>query len=143
MSVWKYKDPDTGEVKKVGYASALTQGMQMELLWENASPASVFAPQTISLDLSQYDAVFCVFNVSKDWGQAVSTGGSQLIEVGKNAYCFGSYKDMFYSRSCETAQTGIKFNGAYYWQYGYAGNAVSNIDSLFVPLRIYGVKGVS
>ena len=35
----------------------LPDGLQMDLLWKNASPTSGFALQTISLDLSKYKAV--------------------------------------------------------------------------------------
>ena len=43
-------------------------GIKMELLWENISPTSEFATQTLSLDLSQYKQflVFSKDNTSSD-----------------------------------------------------------------------------
>ena len=40
----------------------------MTLLWENASPASAFNAQTVSLDLSEYDYLCITFNVYPNMG---------------------------------------------------------------------------
>lgn len=111
-------------------------------LWENASPSSQFAPQTISLDLSGYNLIvieykrgynlertlFCIHNAI---GNGVATDpqtntDSQLLLT---------------SRLLTASTTGITFNAA---NRQYAGETKrTDNNGYLIPVRIYGIKGVS
>ena len=43
-----------------------TENLEPVLLWENSNPTAEFAPQTISLDLTDYAGVLVEFNSAND-----------------------------------------------------------------------------
>ena len=117
--------------KNLGLTGAETK----TLLWTNASPTSEFAAQTISLNLSGYDAVEIQFTgvltkclVGRD-AQAIYLGATETT----------SYS-ILRSRIYAVTANGITFNNAVYK----ASNAnTSNIaNNMLIPIKIYGVKGV-
>lgn len=110
--------------------------LRMELLWENASPASEFVAQTVQLDLSKYQFVEIYFyyhvNIQRTF--------HAVIEVGKNAIMSASMARNYYKFITVTVD-GVKFEASK--EYGsYGGESYDN-NSIFVPYKIYGVKGVS
>lgn len=123
-------------------------GLQMVLLWENASPTSAFAAQTVSLDLSGYEAVFIVATAKFTPGDGVATTGEagwlgfvgkvlilQTIEVSSDA----TYRTQLYLRTATVNSDGIVFGDAVQGTTG----TFSATDSKVIPLRIYGMKGVT
>ena len=155
MAVEKYRDPATGEwvetrapVSKgapkfhasqhaVDGTDPLTPemigAMSMELLWENASPATAFEAQTISIDFSGYSlfVVVCKGSVNYQYETAY------LGHVGKQAYASMIWGDSgtYYGRSFICSETGMTIND------GYSNKAV--LKSCLIPYRIYGIKGVT
>ena len=106
-------------------------GVEMELLWENASPTSSFAAQTISLDLSVYDLVMLEFTASTTW----YIRQVFISNIGGNFYyrvVDGAGK--VYNRTCVINRNGIQF------EVGQEGTSRNN--DLCLPTKIYGVKGV-
>ena len=103
-----------------------------KLLWTNPSPTVAFVAQTISLDLSSYDAIEIVatmyMNNSIAYRETFSgkVGGALVL----SATTYGATSDI--TRLCETSNTQIMFNA------GYLG-ATQN-DQAVIPYQIYGIK---
>ena len=96
------------------------------LLWENASPTSSFAAQTIALDLLKYSVVVLEFALANnDYQDNVAM--VLQCPVGKTVV---AYKAGVSARRVYTKNSGIEFAAA----------TSSNAHN--IPLRIYGVKGV-
>lgn len=105
-----------------------------ELLWTNASPQSQFGAQTISLDLSNYDAVLVVVTNTTLSG-APST--SYIVKEGTRSNMFGialAGTDDIYKRAVTISQSGVAFES------GYAAKSQNN--GALIPYQIYGIKGV-
>lgn len=113
------------------------------LLWENASPTSAFAEQTIALDLSKYDLVMVQFlRVNSTTAMRVN---SAIIGVGDS----GCLIDLMTSasavptvmmRTFEMSDSGITFGGALTQLTNKTERTVS--PTYCIPIRIYGIKGV-
>ena len=105
------------------------------LLWTNPNPTSSFSAQTISLDLSGYDAVKIVHNSAGDKCDEVRVGQScrlSNISYGGSAnYMTGMF------RICNVTASGIKFNDGCYVM-AVASYLLNN--SLCIPQKIYGIK---
>lgn len=117
-------------------------GIQIKKLWENASPTSSFAAQTVSLDLSGYDRVAITYIAST----LLSDSYSIDADVGKvtqmTALTSASNASVVYvSRVATVTKTGINFD----YGYGksiYSTTAASPGNSNVIPIAIYGIKGV-
>lgn len=119
-------------------------GIRKELIWQNASPTSSFASQTVGLDLSDADEV----EIEYRWSYAKATTQRERVKVGEstafkmqgNISSSDSYVRL-YQRLATTAVTGISFEDAYSKQTNKTESlGVSN--SYCVPTRIYKIKGV-
>lgn len=114
-------------------------GLKTKLLWENASPESTFAAQTISLDLSCYKTIKIVhsygeFNVSVGSFSAPMYYSAERLEANATP--------VFYSRGFTVNSGGVVCTDGFY-TYPIA-NAVSSVsNSVLIPLCVYGIKGVS
>lgn len=114
-------------------------------VWENASPNSNFAAQTLSIDLSGYSFVKIVTQ------QNLSSGSSHLttvhdIPVGKTSHMamvgsVNSQGQLTISRDATVSKSGISFETAYYKTTSSTAAGTAVTDSL-IPLVIYAVKGV-
>ena len=107
------------------------------LLWTNPNPTSAFAAQTISLDLSKYDAVEVV---------ARQYTGDQVVfsskaEVGKSGklFCYG-YHDAreLDARKYEVSTTGVSFQIGYSTMISDSSGTATGGNC--VPYKIYGIK---
>ena len=103
-----------------------------ELLWTNPSPSSNFANQTISIDLSGYDAV--LISVKHATGQSADTSYDNYhcvcyTPVGTTG-AYLSAPTQSNSRSYNVTTTGVQFVTA------------SNV-SASIPCKIWGLKGVT
>lgn len=109
-------------------------GVTMTLLWTNPDPTSSFAAQTVSVDLSGYDAI-----------EIVGTGGVQtprlfinkMLVDGNNWAMFSvsGASSYYYNRHVDVLTTGLTFSTGY--RNGTAGTGYC------IPLKIYGIKGIS
>ena len=111
-----------------------TSGLQMDLLWTNASPTSAFASQTISLDLNNYKSVLILTKEHP----VVNNISTHLIPINNKAYILHSDSNTFQYRRIETITTSyISFTSGYICN-GY-GNATED-DNRAYPIEIYGIK---
>lgn len=107
-------------------------GVQMELLWENASPSSDFAAQTVALDLDGFDMVKVVAYHQKTAHRVCSevsavageSGVLRTFPSGTNTY-----------RYFEVSLSGVNFEDT-------RQTSTSANNEYIIPARIYGIKGV-
>lgn len=97
-------------------------GVQIEKLWENASPTSAFGNQTITLDLSSYNLVLILFKLDRN-GRVATPAITPIGHPGLSAY--GTNVRYFLVHTND-----IKFDD------------VTPNSSTMIPFKIYGVKGV-
>ena len=114
------------------------------LLWTNASPTSAFAAQTISLDLSGYDAV------EIEYYGSITVAASYIIKgkIGEPFFLFGYLNPQstsahinLLSRSVSTATSGITFEGGFSKRTSDS-TVYSNNNNYCIPYKIYGIKVV-
>lgn len=102
------------------------------LLWENESPTSNFAAQTIALDLSSYDTVY-VEAVRATDAQVISS--AITVDVGGlPGFLIGHTEEFAVTRRRVTATTtGVKFLGFY------SANTTNGTTN-DIPYRIWGIR---
>ena len=106
-------------------------GLQMELLWENASHDSEFVPQTIEVDFTGYSHIIVLLKMSITATQHIST----FTRVGYNFLLNCEYLEGGTSkRQGIFADNGITFSE------GKFNNGTNN--KYAIPREIYGVRGV-
>jgi hypothetical protein len=134
-----------GETEWKFYADAVG-ALQMDLLWENASPASEFASQTITFetDFSEYDLI----RVTSNYGSTESAQGSNGIcdiLVGKFGY-LSAVQVYDSGHILQTRKVIVNNNGTISigGNYHYRGdtNAWSVVNGRNIPYKIYGIKGI-
>ena len=105
----------------------------IDLLWENASPTSSFAAQTIAIDLSNYNYVLIHFR-SFNQGDNTQYECNQIILNGTTGGLFASGVTTSNNgtRRVTVTNTGVEFMSGY-WN----GNANNDYE---VPFYIYGIK---
>ncbi len=139
-------NPITGTMK---------MGITSTKVWENASPTSSFAAQTIALDLTEFDAVIIKWETSSNSTYPVfqTVNPTDLIPVGGKKSCIAVMGSNFSTtsnaknlclRSVSVDTSGVKFydgneNDVYN---GGTAKFGANRNYLMVPLAIYGIKGV-
>lgn len=113
------------------------------LLWENASPTSNFAAQTIQFDYTRFTHLLVIVKNRTDQGACVSvicrvTDGG--VSFSKNTLMTSETKAYFQFRVGYIVGNGIQFENALECDTsapkGYTSNAV------LIPLAVYGIKGV-
>lgn len=116
---------------------------QMKLLWENASPTSAFPQQSVPLDLSEYELVYINFLTHCSSGSYRWHHVSTISAIGNYHKVIGyseTGSDMGF-RGFLTSENDIYFYPSYYAS-TYSANTLSSSNNMYVPLRIYGIKGV-
>lgn len=107
-------------------------GGQIAKLWENASPTSSFAAQTVGLNLAEYDAV-SIYYKNKTNGSAFKSTG--IVPVGSSVLLDYMTSDALSQRRTATVSAdGVTFDG------GNSGSTASTACG--IPLVIYGYKGI-
>jgi|GEM_PF-4802699 len=108
--------------------------ISMIKLWENASPTSEFAEQTIALDLSGYD---CVAVETQNGGGIHWSNKSGTPTYISNNFVF---QNALYTacRAAEASDAGVIFRSGYL----ISGTTVRQEDVRLIPIAIYGIKGV-
>ena len=126
------------EAANKGYVdNALEEKLSMELLWENASPTSEFAAQIISLPtLSNYKTI------------AIETARGTFVKNTTLGYLYmsgavsWSVNDATLTyRTAEITNNGILFMSGYVRTLH--DNQMQVSEAEYIPVKIYGVKGVS
>lgn len=118
----------TGEVTAAAALAALG-GVSMTKLWENASPTSVFAAQTISVNLSNYDYV------------AVETDAAFIIKKKGLVFVLSTCSDAMYYRTITPNANGVTF-GVCNRAASYGSWDTTDANGKIIPSAIYGIKGV-
>lgn len=143
----------------------LGQKLQMNLLWENASPTSVFNAQTVSVDLSGYDMIAIqVYSAEKAYDGAKALAGGKLFFFSLSGsgvfhlsdrylglkYEYSKYSVAVYSfdRTVSVVNGGLAFSDCSTLEY--TNKQVTGVDSEItsiwggygIPTHIYGIKGV-
>ena len=134
-----YVIPDAGIPDKIA------KKIEIVKLWENASPSSDFAAQTIALDLAGYDFVIMSANFSAS--SEVGKGGYHaLAAVGGSGrfYVIGNISTntemRMYNRQAIVTETGVEFGDTISHKFDEASYTTAN--NYAIPLVIYGIKGV-
>lgn len=118
-----------------GVTAEQVGAVSMEVLWVNASPNSEFPYQTVNLDLTLYSHVVVDCSFARDTVYSLSYLGQKNTTVLMDAADAGS--DVLYMRHAAISDTGITFMRT--WR-----NKVNDgYNSYLIPVRIYGIKGVS
>lgn len=130
-------------VKPLGGATTATEALEnlgamgkWELLWENASPTSSFATQTISVaNATDYDFVLVVYHGE----QATIVPRTETINV--VAFTLASSASVtIHTRSCWFS-TGVGFGGNY--KKVVTSNTAGSLDNtVLIPLKICGLRNV-
>lgn len=109
---------------------------KMDVLWENSDLSSTFPGQKITpvKSISGYDGVIVLYKNSKDSSVFLSSG---FLERGHSSMLTYSTTDgtETYSRSFTVSSDYIDFNGG-------RSNTTSS-DTVIIPYKIYGIKGVA
>ena len=135
----------TGATTAAGARTNLgLSGTQIKtLLWTNASPTSKFAAQTISLDLSGYDAVEIVSRfTTSNTGQTVEkceVGSRVFVEKFYNATSTSAHATIMH-RQIDVSSDGVTFADAK--RKVTDENTSTTDNSLLIPYKIYGIKVV-
>ena len=121
----------------------LTGAETRTLLWTNASPTSDFAAQTISLDLSGYDAVEIVSRfTTSNIGQTVEkceVGSRVFVEKFYNATSTSNHATIMH-RQIDVSSDGVTFADAKTKVVDENTSTINN--SVLIPYKIYGIKVV-
>jgi hypothetical protein len=123
-----------------------TEGTISPLLWSNSSPTTLFAGQTIQLDLSEYDGILVEFKGYTTQDFPTATGWKCSSYASKSAtqtqpmMYGGSSGNTYYwaRRTMQATDTGVTFGtGLYVTQ---SAGGVNN-NAYCIPMYIYGIKG--
>ena len=112
-------------------------GLSLELLWENPNPSAAFAAQTISLNLSGYNAVLVVAittPLEKTNPECGFTTAFGFVDSDYDLHLnWGSAgTNRVATRKASISSTGVSFLAGRY------NNATKN--DYTVPYRIYGIR---
>lgn len=129
--------------KALQQAVAMYRGCtKLVKLWENASPASAFAGQTLALNLGAYDAVAVVFQAVNDKAYEfveccrVSHNGVASVIRNTNSANISSGNIGAHLRKYEVKTSNIYFSdNVYSHSSGY-----STMNGGCIPLVVYGIK---
>lgn len=114
------------------------------LLWENDSPLTTFAPQTVNVNLANYKKALIVCRTLNSQNDAGLEIGSPYGYIETSHECYVGFKIMMCSgnygprwRACKVNTDSVEF--------GYACDLNGNIfrinqNNTMIPYKIYGVK---
>lgn len=112
--------------------------LSMELLWQNASHASAFAAQVVSLDLSNYDQVAIVFGFDGNfqWLSGLCVFNKNLQTGARMSEVFDQYG--ISRKITKITDDGVYFGGSVLTTLG--GGSYSDTNTHMIPYQIYGIK---
>lgn len=121
--------------------------LRMELLWQNGQPDSHFPAQTIDVDLTEYDAIM-VDTVTTPGTVIVRKGGTSALSliVVSSTETNATVIQLARRLVSASASNGVIFQDAMSSLYTTARGAFNDVassNSVAVPYRIYGIKGVN
>lgn len=117
-------------------------GLQMVLLWENASPTSDFAEQTIALDLSPYDIIAVLGDGVHAFISHPFTAGKEGVMSNWVAWGTGlSYQHSGRVVAVSADDAGLTFGPGRLIRQNTG--SVENNNSVAKPQKIYGIRRVT
>ena len=133
--------PETQNIDNLAATAAtLPTGTTTKLLWENASPASDFAAQNINVDSEGYDAIKVIGCHASAAQEALYS--CYIDKINSYSALFRNGTHNYTSRPVRWLSTSqIQFYNCDLLTYGNENGTALN--SQMIPLRIYGIKGVS
>lgn len=108
--------------------------LSMELLWENASPTSSFAAQTIAVDLSKYTK--CCIEYNGDLSDPNMK--TEFFNVGNAAWLHNEHNNRT-GREVNISKESVAFRVG---KFGAYNELMHENNGGCVPLKIYGVRGM-
>ena len=111
---------------------ALSKKMQYTLLWENQNPATNFAAQKITLDLSKYEIFIIEYIPSIAYPTTIADLTFTKTKSGFYALLNNCIMNTALWRNLTIDNTGVTFTG------GSWGVDASQSDGACIPVRIYG-----
>lgn len=134
--------------KELGYLDGVTSNIQTQLdgkfsmteLWKNANPASSFSSQTISMNLTGYNMIICLFRLHTDTNKVVPI--TLAVVGGIASYSYGFTSGCQVRRDVTATTTGVTITDASRYT-SYGSTNVVTANSNLIPITIYGIKGVS
>lgn len=120
----------------------LPDGLKMDLLWENAIPASSFAEQTIAINnYSEYKYLMINFGpYGLEYGDKSRNGALSTLIIFNDSkwYYFDRISDVIRYRYVKWNNNVLAFSSGYYIGINYE---VPNANNDFaVPYRIWGIN---
>ena len=113
------------------------RGVQMDLLWKNASPTSTFPAQNLPINFDNYSHVGVIPIVHP---QVFYLTPMVIVPVGMTGFLFLAWGSMF-QRGFSVDSERIKFEICYQNPaYGTNGGAANN--DILIPYFVYGIKGI-
>ena len=107
-------------------------GINMDLLWTNASPTSAFYSQTIPLDVSKYK--YFLISVKNSINSNVDTYMNVVLKNTHHRIIGADTLGIVVRVGIYATNSGISFS------YGYGVNSEVANDNCAIPYQIYGVK---
>ncbi len=106
--------------------------LKADLLWTNPSPSADFTPQTVSLDLTDYNAVliYCDQNSYNHAAYGILLKGKTDTGV----YTYLSYGRRFHGRTAYMTDSGVVFAE------GGDGGSGNTSNTACIPHYIWGIK---
>lgn len=124
-------------------ATGTLKARSIALLWENQSPTTNFAGQTVSLPSNSCDAFMVVYNYASNRDPIVgdvvfAVGEKSLIQIPVTTNMdVGNFFGMMCRATSASTQTSITFNDAHLVPS--SGNSSTN-NLYLTPVRIYGIS---
>lgn len=106
------------------------------LLWENSSPTSNFAAQTINVNTSNYNHLVFEYKNRPSGTESYQTSCILPNDTRGTLSCYGnvSSSTVFYTRMFTKTDTTITFTA------GYSSQSSGTDTDRVIPVKIYGIK---
>lgn len=122
--------------------TSMSGGETRTLLWTNASPESIFPPQTVDVDVHMYDFIEIVYMADNLnlWQiiERCEVGYDMIVEYLGSSTSNSDYLENYYRLVRVRADQGCIFNTAYTKKAN--SKLPSESDYICIPYKIYGIK---
>ena len=114
-----------------------------KLLWTNSSPSSSYASATVPIDLSGYDQIEIIHR----YGVSTARNASVTVDVGDSGLMlhagnFNAASGYIMYRTFSSNTSGVTFNASYRRTLN-STSAASSSNDYCIPVKIYGIKGIT
>ena len=138
---------DTDAVTKKFVEDVMKNKLSMELLWENASPASGFSEQTITfkdIGADLYEVHFTCGTGERLNVLRIKPGEIGLVFAGSGSDDYATGAITFFVRKITAStKTSISFSNNFYTNVYLSWTNWSTSSGMPVPIKVFGIKGVS